>query len=74
MASMDDEDLTRRALAAYFRSGGTAQPGRSQSGVRRYRRLVYVILRTGRDVLAVYRVRNDGMLRRMKRWPEELEK
>jgi hypothetical protein len=35
--------------------------------------LQYVILRNVDGVLAVYRVRTDnGLLRRMKRWPAEL--
>jgi hypothetical protein len=33
----------------------------------------YVVLRNGKGVLAVYRVRHDGMLKRLRRWPAELE-
>jgi hypothetical protein len=33
----------------------------------------YVVLRDGGiDICAVYRVRNDGRLRRLKRWPAEV--
>jgi hypothetical protein len=33
----------------------------------------YVVLENVNGVLAVYRVRNDGMLRRMRRWPKAIE-
>jgi len=32
----------------------------------------YVVLKNGNGILAIYRVRNDGMLKRLKRWPVEL--
>jgi hypothetical protein len=32
-----------------------------------------VVLRNVCSILAVYRVRNNGMLRAMKRWPAEIE-
>jgi len=66
-----DEDLTRRALAAWFRTGGIDQPSKA-SGVVRYGGLDYVVLVSTRGVLAVYRVNNDGWLRRLKRWPPAL--
>ncbi|MGU3501882.1 hypothetical protein [Mycobacterium sp. C31M] len=65
------DDLTRRAFAAYFRSGGTDQPTRGSGVVERDGKL-YVVLGSARGILAVYRVRNDGMLRRMRRWPSDL--
>jgi hypothetical protein len=37
--------------------------------VRVLGRLRYVVLQDGHAVLAVYRVRKNGALRRMKRWP-----
>lgn len=70
-AIADGDELTRRALAAYFRSGGTDQPGRGSGVVERDGKL-YVVLGSARGILAVYRVRNDGMLRRMRRWPSDL--
>ncbi|WP_349268957.1 hypothetical protein MPNTM1_04179 [Mycolicibacterium parafortuitum] len=66
-----DDELTRRAFAAYFRSGGTQQPTKSSGVVDRDGKR-YVVLNSARGVLAVYRVRNDGMLRRMRRWPADL--
>jgi hypothetical protein len=69
---MDDEDLTRRAFAAYFRAGGYDQPA-GDSGVVEVGGKLYVELHNIRGVLAVYRVRNDGMLKRLKRWPAEID-
>jgi hypothetical protein len=65
---MDTQDLLRRALAAYFRTGGTDQPANT-SDVAQHAGLRYVVLRNVRGPLAIYRVKNDGMLRRLKRWP-----
>lgn len=67
------DELLQRAMAAYFRGGGTDQPGRTESGVETVGELQYVVLRNVRGVLAVYRVRNDGMLKGLKRWPKELD-
>ena len=65
-------DLEKRAYAAYFRAGGNLQPNARDSGERKYKGLHYVLLRTGADILAVYRVRNDGVLRRLRRLPKGL--
>lgn len=68
---VDEAKLLGRALAAWFRAGGTDLPS-EHSGVVRHNKLRYVVLKSGRGagaVLAVYRVRNQGMLRRLKRWP-----
>lgn len=67
------DELLQRALAAYFRSGGTDQPAARACGVETVEGLQYAVLRNGGGVLAVYRVRNDGMLKRLKRWPKELD-
>lgn len=67
-------DLTRRAMAAWFKAGGTEPPSRA-SGVKMRLGLAYVVLHGANDVLAVYRVRPDNLaLRVMKRWPASLEK
>lgn len=66
-----DEDLTRRAFAAYFRSGGTDQPA-GDSGVAWHDGLQYVRLFNGSRILAIYRVDNVGRLKRLKRWPKGL--
>ncbi|HEY3356886.1 MAG TPA: hypothetical protein VGQ83_26790 [Polyangia bacterium] len=65
-------DLERRALAAYFRSGGTDQPAGGAQFVEVGGK-AYVTLSNVRGMLAVYRVRNDGQLKGLKRWPHELE-
>jgi hypothetical protein len=73
MATMDDEALVRRAFAAWFRSGGEDQPSNT-SRVRTVKGKHYVVLTGGHGVgpLAVYRVRPDGILKRLRRWPEKL--
>jgi hypothetical protein len=72
---MDDDDtVMRKALAAYFRSGATEQPSATASAVEAVDGLRYAVLRNVRGVLKVYRVRLDGMLKGLKRWPSELDK
>ena len=66
------DELVQRAFAAWFRSGGTDQPSVTESGIKRHKKMAYVILRNTRGTLAVYRVRNDGILKRLKRWPIEV--
>jgi hypothetical protein len=70
---MDDERYLQRAFAAWFRSGGMDQPANT-SEVRTYKRKHYVVLENVRGVMAVYRIKNDGMLRRMRRWPPAIER
>lgn len=65
-----------RAWSAYFRYPGEAvldQPSKSLSGTCDHRGRSYVVLRNGYRTLAVFRVRNDLSLRRMKRWPKVLD-
>lgn len=65
-------DLTRRAVVAYLATDGTgAMPAPERSGVRMLRGLGYVVLKAqDGTVLAVYRIRSDnGLLRRLRRWP-----
>lgn len=79
MKQIRDTDLENRALAAYFRSAKKLSPAlvdqpsmpevwRNEEGK------TYVLLPGGRGPgpCAVYRVRNDGMLKRLKRWPADL--
>ena len=73
-----DDDLKRRAFAAYWRSekreGGSYDiPGASCSGFQRHGGKGYVVLRNNYRVLAVYRVTNRGILKGLKRWPKALE-
>lgn len=67
-------DLQRRAMAAWFKAGGTEVPN-ERSGVRLRLGLAYVVLHGASGVLVVYRVRPDNLaLRAMKRWPESVGK
>ena len=71
-----DGALVQRALAAYFRSarGGEIldQPANG-SGVEKINGKLFVVLRNVRGILAVYRVKNDNHLKRLKRYPKALE-
>ena len=77
MATMSNEELLRRAFAAYFRTAQESSPDQPSqtSEVRKIKGLRYVVLVGGRHggTLAVYRVRTDGVLKRLKRWPKALE-
>ena len=67
-------DLVRRAMAAWFKAGGTEVPNKT-SCVKMRLGLAYVVLYGAAGVLAVYRVRPDNLaLRIMKRWPASIEK
>lgn len=68
-----DADYERRAFAAYFRSGGTDQPSKDDSGFMDFDGWKCVVLRNTYGTLAVYRVANSR-LRRMKWWPEDLDR
>lgn len=74
-----NDDLVTRALSAYFKypdpqGGQPLQPASGCSDEVVLNGKTYVVLANSSDVLAVYRVRNDGVLRRMKRPPAELLK
>jgi len=72
-----DEQLLGRAIAAHYqasaREGVPAdQPASGSSGVEEVGGKQYVVLRNARGILRVYRVRNDGVLKGLRRWPKEL--
>lgn len=69
-----DDDLTRRAFAAYFRTaaGGVVDQPANTSGPVDHEGKTYVVLHNVRGTLAVYRVRTSGQLKRLKRWPAEV--
>lgn len=69
--AIDGADLRRRALAAWFKSGGTDQPTEPDV-VHTSDGKAYVVLYNTNGILAVYRVRNDGMLKGLKRYPKEI--
>ena len=66
------DDFMRRSFAAWFRSGGMEQPG-DESGVESHGGKLYATLRNAGGLLAVYRIRNDGMLKGMRRWPKSIK-
>ena len=67
-----EQEYVRRAIAAWFSSGGTDMPSNSSS-VQEYKDRYYVELHNENGTMAVYRIRNDGILKAMKRWPPEVE-
>lgn len=73
----EDSDLTRRALAAYWKAGKENprldQPENGASHLEDNEGRRYVVLSNVNGTLAVYRLRNDGQLKRLKRWPKEIE-
>jgi len=68
------DELVRRAYAAIYRSRAEL-PGVMTGRVAKANGRQYVVISgaPGDRVLAVYRVRNDGMLKGLKRWPKALE-
>jgi hypothetical protein len=72
-----DTELLRRAKVAYHRAPMPVeiidQPSIAASEVVEHKKRLYVRLANRRGTLAVYRVRHDGMLRRLKRWPPAIE-
>ena len=77
ISDYDSNDLRRRALAAYYRAE-TREPGivpqqpAGNGDVVEHEGRRYVVLNHVEGILAVYRVRNDGQLRKMRRPPKEL--
>jgi len=66
-----DDDLLRRALKAYFRSGGVEMPS-GGSGVVVLKGLKYVRLANVNGTIAVYGIDSIGRLKRLNRPPKEL--
>ena len=70
----ENDELLARAFSAWFRHGrkvgGAIDFPGNESAVEEDHGHQYVILRNVRGVMAVYRVRNDGILKSLKRWPE----
>lgn len=67
-ADMPLEELQRRALSAYFETGGNEMPGEPR--VQKLGGKRYVTLWRRGKLLACYRVRNDGKLKRLVRLPD----
>jgi hypothetical protein len=74
MGTATDRELASRALVAWYRSRKT--PGRATPAakVTDHDGLRYVVLSAPRGgTLTVYRVRNDGRLKELRRWPKHLD-
>lgn len=65
------ENFIIRAKAAWLRSGAIEQPS-NDSEIREHDGKKYVVLVNVRGVLAVYRIKNDEALKRLRRYPKEL--
>lgn len=73
-----DTEYVDRALAAYHRAKRSPgevykQPSRSDSGEVEHASKRYVVLANVNGILAVYRIKVDGFLKRLKRWPAALD-
>ena len=72
VTDIDHDLLINRAFIAYLRTDRDPTEPIFRNVVEHEGKF-YVVLRTVDGVLAVYRVRNDGILKRLRRWPAELE-
>ena len=77
---MKDRTYPTRALAAYYRAMTRQHPVNlpiedlpSRTCEATLAAKVYVLVCHSARTLAVYRVQPDGVLRRLKRWPKDLE-
>jgi hypothetical protein len=73
----DDDPMIARALAAYYRSaaisGMVKHPSnRSYRGTAGNGRRYIVLVASTNEILAVYRVRPQGLLKRLRRWPADV--
>jgi hypothetical protein len=71
-----DGQLLRRAVASYFRTSRSPspdQPSQDASYVIEHGGRLYVVLQNRSGILAVFRVRTDGVLKGLRRWPHEIE-
>lgn len=65
----DEQELVRRAHAAFKRGGGIDIPS-NDSGIESAGGKDYVVLRNVRGVMAVYLIQPDGSLKGLKDIPE----
>jgi hypothetical protein len=71
-----NDDLFARAAAAYYRApraDADGQPAARHSYLAEHEGRQYVVLASTDAFLAVYRIRQSGMLKRMRRWPKDIE-
>lgn len=76
----EHEPVIRRAFAAYYRSGHRDGYTDTQITIPANTSYVadvngkrYVVLENENGIVAVYRVRKDGALKGLKRWPKEID-
>lgn len=67
------KSFTDRALDAYFKEEGVQQPAMGLSGEYSAGGRDYVVLANCFDTLAVYRITAAGALKRLRRWPKQLD-
>jgi hypothetical protein len=74
MKHMPTNPYHARAMSAYWRSEGenASIPRGNTDLLCDDEGKQYVVLSNGAGVLAVYRVRNDDVLKRLKRWPSRI--
>lgn len=78
--TVEDDVLLKRAVAAYFRGSARehfiADQPSNNSYVKRHGGKEYVVLLGGRGdgPLAVYRLSQRGVLKRLERWPSHVER
>lgn len=72
--TVKNSNFGSRAMAAYFRTGGTDQPSGTVLEYTLPDGRSYHVLENVRGILAVYRYRPDNdRLRSLKRWPAVLD-
>jgi hypothetical protein len=73
-ADVSEEELVARATRAWFMTarakGYIPDIPANYSGVEECDNRLYVVLKNVNGMLAIYRIRNDGMLKALKRWPK----
>ncbi len=70
----EPDDVLRRAYVAWHKGGELDQPSTPDSGWEEHDGMYYVVLRNNlRSILAVYRLRGAGALKRMRRPPKSIE-
>jgi len=73
LSKATDNALVSRAMATYFRPTNVRQQLVSSSRLHWLGAKRYVVLSNVNETLAVYSVRGGGILRRLHRWPKELD-
>lgn len=65
--------LVTRSMLAHVRAGGTYRPDPEHSGIVELQGRRYIRMATAARTHAVYRVEAGQRLRRLAKWPPELE-